>query len=171
MKSSPDGKDEKEGRIARHSRLAREAWAKPRSVLTRTKEWLVRLWITKGGGFYGLGYVITFISLEASSLSGDVVGSDNISDFITSQFIGFIIRFSVESFLNALSAVIWPVLLLQWPNGLGIVTLIAAYAGYRLLLDPFFENQIPELREAREARQARKAKAESNRAGSPGDRS
>ena len=157
MTPAPDSPNEKEGRIARHSRLAREALEQPSSVVHWSRNWLVRLWITKGGGFYGLGYVITFVSLEIRSLSGDLTGSDSVSGFVTSQGIQLIIRFSIESFLNAISALIWPVHLLQWLSGLGLVVLVAAYVGYRYTVFPLIETWVPEIREARETKAARKA--------------
>jgi hypothetical protein len=155
--SKPDSDDaKKEGRIARHSRLAQEVWNEPASVLHWSRDWLVRLWITKGGGFYGLGYVITFVTLEIRAISGDFGGGGDIGDFITSQVVQYIIRFSVESLLNAVFAVIWPVYLLQWAGGLGIVVLIGAYAVFRLVIYPFLANWIPELEEARKAKAASK---------------
>ena len=148
----------KEGRIARHSRLAREAWDEPRSILTWSRDWLVRLWITKGAGFYGLGYVITFVTLEARALSSDLGGSGGMTGFVTSQIIQFIIRFSVESFLNAMFALMWPVNLFRWLQGWGLPVLIGAYCLYRFVVRPTLETWFPELREAREAKAAKKAK-------------
>lgn len=157
--SEPDNDDaRKEGRIARHSRLAREAWDEPGSVLRWSRDWLVRLWITKGAGFYGLGYVITFITLEARSLSGDFGGGTDFAGFIASQFVQFIIRFSVESFLNAIFAVIWPIWVLQWLEGWGLVALIAGFIVFRFVIRPSVETWFPELREAREAKRAKKAR-------------
>jgi hypothetical protein len=144
-------KPKREGTLARHSRLAREAWTEPRTILTWSRDWAVRLWITKGGGFYGLGYVIAFVSLEVRSLSEDLGGDNDLVGFMTSQFIDFIIRFSVESFLNALLALIWPLLLLLWGDGLGIVILIGAWIGYRFAVRPLLEEWFPELKRASEA--------------------
>lgn len=158
MASKPDTDDaKKEGRIARHSRLAQEAWNEPASILHWSRNWLVRLWITKGGGFYGLGYVITFVSLEIRAISGDFSGSSGIGDLITSQLVQYVIRFSVDSLLNAVFAVIWPVYLLQWANGLGIIVLVGAYVVFRLGVYPLLENWIPELKEARQAKEAKAA--------------
>jgi hypothetical protein len=169
MKSEPDRDDAKrEGRIAGHARLAREAWGKPSSILTWSRNWFVRLWITKGGGFYGLGYVITFVTLEIRSLSGDLSGNGELAGFIASQFIQFIIRFSVESFLNAMFSLIWPVYLLRWLEGWGIVALIGIYVLYRSVVRPSLEIWFPELREAREAKEA---KAEADQANGTGKQS
>jgi hypothetical protein len=163
---SPDTDDKKkEGRMARHSRLAREAWEEPTSILRWSRDWLVRLWITKGAGFYGLGYVITFIALETRSISDDLGGDGDLAAFVASQFVQFIIRFSVESFLNAIFAVIWPVWVLQWLEGWGVVALIAAFIAFRFVVRPSVEAWFPELREAREAKKARKAAARAARAG------
>ena len=95
MEPAPDN-NKKEGRIAKHSRLAREAWEKPSSVAHWSRNWLVRLWITKGGGFYGLGYVITFVALEIRSLTGDLTGSESVAGFIASQAIQLVIRVARE---------------------------------------------------------------------------
>ena len=156
MATPESDNNKKEGRIARHSRLAREAWDRPSSVLEWIQSWAVRLWITKGGGFYGLGYVITFVSLEVRSLTGDVSGSGGVEDFITSQFIQFIVRFSFESFLNALFALAWPFYVLRDNPLMGVAVLIAAFAAYRLLARPLLEGWFPELKKAREAKAERK---------------
>jgi hypothetical protein len=126
----------------------------PSSIFQWPRDWFVRLWVTKGGGFYGLGYVITFVWLEIRATSGGIGGGD-IGDFITAQIIQYIIRFSLDSLLNALFALIWPIYLLQWANGLGIVVLIGVYTAYRFAVHPFLENRIPELEAAREAKAAR----------------
>lgn len=159
MASSPDTDETKEeGRIARHSRLAREAWDEPTSVLRWSRDWAVRLWITKGAGFYGLGYVVCFITLEVRSLSGDLGGGD-FAGFIASQVVQLIIRFSVESFLNAIFAVIWPVWVLQELGGWGVLALIAGFMMFRLVVRPSVEAWFPGLREAREAKAVKKAAA------------
>lgn len=152
MEPDPD-EAKKEGRIARHSRLAREAWDEPTSVLRWSRDWLVRLWVTKGGGFYGLGYVIAFVSLEYRSITDELGQTSGVNDFIASQIVGYIIRFSFESFMNALLAVIWPFLLLtRLPAG-GLFILAGAYLVYRYAVHPSLETWIPELKEAREAKE------------------
>jgi hypothetical protein len=166
MTTQPDPDDaKKEGRIARHSRLAREAWDEPASVLRWSRDWLVRLWVTKGGGFYGLGYVVTFVWLEIRAISGDIGGGGDIGDIITAQILQYIFRFSLDSLLNAIFAVIWPIYLLQWANGFGIVALIGAYAVYRYTVHPVLESRIPELKAAREAKEAKAARKKGGEAG------
>jgi hypothetical protein len=138
----------KEGLIARHLRTAQEISREPRSVVPRARAWLATLWAAKGGGFYGLGYVIAFLVLEAGSLTSSV-GNSSVSGFVTAQAIQYVLRFSVESILNTVLALVWPIHLLTWLGGYGLIVLAAGYAIFELGVRPLVEVAFPELKEAR----------------------
>ncbi len=155
-KKHPDKKDE--GRFARHRRIAGEVYAEPSSIGRLARKGLISVWVAHGAGFYGLGWIVAFCVLEFNMLTGDVAQSEGVTDFITSQLLEYALRIGLLSFLNTLLAAIWPVYVLQWLSGYGLVALVAAYFGFEKLLRPIVESQFPELREARE--QAHKNKVE-----------
>jgi hypothetical protein len=155
----PDKQDKKtEGRFTRHRRIASEVYAEPRSVGRLARKGLITLWVAHGAGFYGLGWIVAFCVLEFNMFTGDIVQSEGVTDFITNQLLEYVLRIGLLSFLNTLLAAIWPVYVLQWWSGYGLVVLVAGYFGFEKLLRPIVESQFPELREARE--QARKNKVE-----------
>ena len=147
-----------EGRFARHRRIASEVYAEPRSIGRLFRDGFVTLWVAHGAGFYGLGWIAAFLVLEADMFTGDIVQSEGVGDFISNQLLEYVLRIGLLSFLNSLLAAIWPVYVLQWLSGYGIVVLVAGYYGFEKLLRPFVESQFPELREARELAEKNKIK-------------
>ncbi|HMB73890.1 MAG TPA: hypothetical protein VKQ06_09985 [Gammaproteobacteria bacterium] len=139
----------KEGRVARHLRTAAEIRREPRTLLSLSRSWLARLWQAKGGGFYGLGYVVTFVWLEFRSLTGEIAQSTDVGSFLAGQVFGYLIRFSLESFLNVAVALVWPVLLLQSLGVWAIPLLAAGFVGFERAARPHAEAWFPELRAAR----------------------
>jgi hypothetical protein len=92
--------------------------------------------------------VIAFLVLEAGSLTSSV-GNSSVSGFVTAQAIQYVLRFSVESILNTVLALVWPIHLLTWLGGYGLIVLAAGYAIFELGVRPLVEVAFPELKEAR----------------------
>jgi hypothetical protein len=126
------------------------------TISTWARRRFLGLWQGKGGGVYGLGYALTFVALELRAFGGEIAASDSAAGFIAGQMFGYLIRISVDSLLNALYALVWPLVLL---NSLGVwlacaltgAFLIIAYAG-RQRLEAWF----PEVREVRLAKRQAK---------------
>jgi hypothetical protein len=102
---------------------SRSVIAEPRSVGPMLRDGLLKLWRTRGGGFYGLGYVICFVVLEIRMFAGDALQSDGVVSFVVMEALGIVFRFTVQSFLNTLLAFGWPVFVLDALNGWGIVAI------------------------------------------------
>lgn len=150
------GKQKKEGRIARHLRVAGEVRREPRTALTLIRGWLVRLWAARGGGLYGLGVVVSFLILEARMIAGDLADSAGVADFLVGEIVEFVFRLGYMSFVNGLLALLWPLYVLERLELWGLVLLAAGYAVFEYGLRPLVESRVPELVEAREARAAQK---------------
>jgi len=121
-------------------------------IFARARRRFLGIWQGKGGGLYGLGYALTFVALEVRALGSDIAASDSAAGFLAGQVFGYLIRISFDSILNALYALVWPLVLLQslgvWAAGaLTGAFLIFACAG-RHRLDAWF----PEVAEARLAK-------------------
>jgi hypothetical protein len=158
--SGPSESDTKEGRIARDVRLAWALGREPAAILPLLRRWLLKIWASRGGGFYGLGYVVTFAALEIKSLSVDLISVSGLA----AQAIQYVIRFSIESFFNGLSALLWPVLLLRSLGGLGLVVLAVAYAVFERAIRPLVEASYPEIRDARAERARLRQEKKASRA-------
>jgi hypothetical protein len=143
-----DQAPKKEGRIARDLRTVQEISRDPRSIVPRARGWFVALWVRNGGGFFGLCYVIAFITLEAMTLAGAVTESGT-SGFIVAQATQYLLRISIESILNAFLALAWPVYLWRWLGPYSLVVVAAAFVCFQFALRPVIEHWFPELEQAR----------------------
>jgi len=149
-------KAKKPGRFARHSRIVKEIYAEPRSLGGHVRDGFIAVWLAHGAGFYGLGWICTFVVLEVNTFGGELAQSEGVAEFVGGQFIEYVIRVGFLSFVNSILAAIWPVYLLQWLSGYGILVLVGGYLAFERLLRPVVENRFPELRAARQAADARK---------------
>lgn len=158
-----------EGRFVRHFGIVRRLAREPRYAFPLLRNWLVALWATKGGGFYGLGYVVTLVALEIFSLEQDVTrGASSVSgaeSFIAAQAIQYVAGFGVDSILNGIRAVLWPFYLFKWLGLPGVVAFVAGGAVFERVVRPSVEAWFPELAAARVQRlQAKQEKRERKRA-------
>jgi hypothetical protein len=153
-------KQKAEGRFSRHRRIAQEIYAEPRSSARFVRDGFVSVWVSHGAGFYGLGWIVTFVVLEVNMFGGELLQSDGVVDFFGSQLFEYVLRIGFLSFVNTLLAAIWPVYVLQWLSGYGVVLLIGGYYGFEKLLRPVVESRFPELGKAREAAEAKSQAAE-----------
>jgi hypothetical protein len=153
-------KQKAEGRFARHRRIAQEIYAEPRSIAGFIRDGFVSMWVSHGAGFYGLGWIVTFVVLEVNMFGGELLASDGVVDFFGSQLFEYVLRVGFLSFVNTLLAAIWPVYVLQWLSGYGVVLLIGGYYGFEKLLKPVVEGRFPELRKARQAAESKSQKAD-----------
>jgi len=151
------GKPKKEGRLSRHARIAGELKDDPRQIVALLRGAVLDLWCSRGGGFFGLGYLVAFAYFEISMLIEEVTETADLSGFMVGQLFELLLRFGIMSFVNALQALIWPVYVLQLYEGTGIILLIGAYFAFEKSLKPGLESLFPELREHRERVQAKKA--------------
>ena len=169
MTTEPTDSDTKESRFARDARLALHLGRKPAAILPLLRRWLAKLWASRGGGFYGLGYVVTFVALEIKSLSG---GLTTVSGWVA-QVAQYVLRFSVDSVRNMISAVIWPAHLFEWLGGpAGLIALAVGYAAFEIAIRPLVQAWLPEVGEAIAEQERRKQeKRERKRSRRAGDRS
>jgi hypothetical protein len=144
-----DETPKKKGRIARDLRTIQEISRDPRSIFPLARGWFVALWIKNGGGFFGLGYVIAFIVLEVATL-GSAFDQSSASGFVLGQAVQYVIRVSVDSLVNTILALLWPIYLWRWLGPYySPVVLVAAYFFFAFALRPFVEYWFPELKAAR----------------------
>ncbi|MEZ5559104.1 MAG: hypothetical protein R3E86_11280 [Pseudomonadales bacterium] len=113
------------------------------------------IWSTRGGGFYGLGYLVTFSILEVRLIVSNMYESDGVVSFFTSEIIDYVLRLGVQSFVNGVLALIWPLLLLDVMDVWALPALLAGYLLFEHLLRARLEAWFPELRAAKLQRRSR----------------
>ena len=141
------GKPPKEGRFARHRRLAGELSREPKQAIPLMRRTVFETWRSRGGGFYGLGYLITFTYLQVGVFIGDVAESDSVGGFALATLFEYLIRVSFMAFLNVFLALLWPFYVLEHFQGMGIILLVAGYLSFEFALRPVIERRFPELRD------------------------
>ncbi len=114
----------------------------PTTIGPRVRAFLLGLWKARGGGYYGLGYVITFVSLEISMFFTDVNESEGLSDFVSEQVVSLIFRFAFESILNSFLALIWPVLLISRFELNGVIILAASFIIFQWGIKPRLDEKL-----------------------------
>jgi len=139
----------------------------------RVKRGLAKIWSTGGGGFYGLGYLITFIVYEIRLLAREFAGADGIVDFVAEQLVERVFRIAIDSLGNSIKAFLWPIRVLSDYELWGVAALVIGWAVYTYFLherivdylgfDPKAERQAKRAAEAA-AKQAKLVKR-SNRQG------
>jgi len=88
-------------------------------------------WLTFGGGFYGAVALLTYLLIEFDELAGFFSNFTGIIDFLRSVSVDMLIRLFIDSLLNFIAAITWPVHWLGRLRGPHLwVWLVAAYAGY-----------------------------------------
>ena len=158
---SAAGKEKKPGRLTRHIHTAKRLHAEPKNIGPMMRDALVRVWSARGGGFYGLGYVVAFIVIEVQMFAGEILESSSAADFAVAQIFEFAIRISFLSFINVMLALIWPVYVFDIAGGYGLAALLLGYIVFEKLVRPMVENHFPELIAVREQRERKKrSKAE-----------
>lgn len=141
------------GRIARHLDAVREIRREPRAAARMVRAALLRLWRARGGGFYGLGYVVAFIVLEVRFVTSEFLGSEGIAQFVAHELLEYLFRFGWMTFLNGLLALIWPAFVLAWLGAWGIAVLVVGYFAFEHAARPLIEKWVPEIKDHREARE------------------
>lgn len=110
----------------------------PSALLDFMRRSFRTVWDARGGGLYAVGYVLTFMWLEAAMLVDDVVSANSIAGFFGEQLFEMFFRYLGESFRNMILAFMWPVHVVTLVPPWGAIAFGLAYAGF----DRFFRKPI-----------------------------
>ncbi len=87
-----------------------------------------RLWRTKSGGFYGIGYIISFVFLELRSFAEELINFDFTISGLIGQLISQILSFGVETLINSIQSFAWPWFFIKYFHWLpGAVLLVLGF--------------------------------------------
>ncbi|MEJ8567261.1 hypothetical protein [Elongatibacter sediminis] len=90
-------------------------------------------WLEFGGGFYGVVALITFVRIEVSEVTDWLFRSGSPFDVLARLDIGLLVNVIIQSIMNFVAAITWPVYWLGELRGQSaLLWLITAYAGYWL---------------------------------------
>ncbi len=117
----------------------------PRTAPSLAREALIKLWRVRGGGFYGLGYVITFVVLEIRMLIGNVVDSTDVVTLVVQEALEILFRFAVQSFINGFIAFGWPIFVVQYLHGWGLLAIGVGWFAFDRWAKPWINARLPDL--------------------------
>jgi len=126
--------------------IARGIIAEPRTVGPLLRGALLGIWRIRGGGFYGLGYLVCFVVLEVRMFVGDWEGSDDVVRFVIMEAIEVVFRFTVQSFVNGLLAFAWPAFIIDKLDGWGLLGIAACWVAFDRWGKARVEAWFPELK-------------------------
>jgi len=121
----------------------------PRSIGPMLRENLIGLFRSRGGGLYALGYVATFVLLEVLEIPefiGDVAGLFTGSGTLPGSLLALIVDFFVDTIGNMILAFMWPALLINYFEWVGVAMVAIGFATYDRFLRPIVERFVPELK-------------------------
>lgn len=126
-----------------HAVIVAASWLPPQLSTRRLDAWLDRWVKDVGGGFYGLMALSSFVGMELSSLFDDLVGFELSPGSIATALVPWLLGFSLDSLINSLKAIVWPVFLLEDLSVAGaLLTVGVAWAlfavGARVFPQPAF---------------------------------
>ena len=98
--------------------------------------WFVKVWKVRGGGLYAVGWAVTFVYLEITTILGEFMEADGIIDFLTSQLLQFMLRFMVDTFMNMGLAFAWPAFVAVWEKPIGAILLGLAFFLFPIFVKP-----------------------------------
>ncbi len=104
---------------------------KDRKKHDKKKDFLHHNWLKFGGGFYGIVALVTYALVELEEIIDFFRNFESFSHFIDTIGISLIINFFINSLLNFITAITWPV---HWMSEIDtdqkLMWLLAAYLGY-----------------------------------------
>jgi hypothetical protein len=132
-------------RLRKSVRTVRGVVAEPHKVPAQVQAGLLKIWRVRGGGFYGLGYVIAFVILEIHAFVTNFEGDGDIATMIMQEVLQFVFRFAAQSFINGFIAFGWPVFVVDYLGGWGLLALAATWLAFERWAKPWINSKLPEL--------------------------
>jgi len=92
------------------------------------RAWFRKVWDVRGGGLYAVGFAAAFLYFEIrEAVVEDIPQLAAMNNVLSSELIGFGIQFIIDSMINFVRALLWPMHVVQlWPP-VGLIALIAAF--------------------------------------------
>jgi hypothetical protein len=136
-KNTPPGPKKSVGRrvgenLRAAGELGREAAVRPGGLPDKAhgwfRSWFRKVWQVRGGGLYAVGFATAFLFFEIREVVfEDIPQFIAMNNILSSELIGFGIQFLVDTLLNFVRALLWPMYVVTlWPPA-GAIALAAAF--------------------------------------------
>ena len=122
--------------------LGREAVARPGGLPDKAhgwfRSWFRKVWEVRGGGLYAVGFAVAFLFFEIREVViEDIPQFVAMNNFLSSELIAFGIEFLVDTMVNFVRALLWPMyVVMLWPPAGAIALGIAFLLFPRYLKKP-----------------------------------
>ncbi len=124
--------------------LGRTAVERPRELPRHAegmfRRWFRQVWSVRGGGLYATGFALTFLYIEIVDIVTDDIPTLFSINLLSGELVGFIIEFFIDTFLNFVEALIWPIEVIAFAPPWGVVGLVVAW----FVFDRFLTSRIEE---------------------------
>ena len=92
------------------------------------RSWFRKVWEVRGGGLYAVGFAVAFLFFEIrEAVAEDIPQLFAMNHVLSSELIGFAIQFIIDTLINFVRALLWPMyVVMLWPPA-GAVALAAAF--------------------------------------------
>jgi len=118
--------------------LGRTAIDRPRELPSHAgglfRRWFRNVWSVRGGGLYAVGFAAAFLYLEIVDIVFDDVPALFSMNILSSELVGFIFSFFVDTFVNMLMALAWPAFAVIFAPPWGAIALALAFVVFNYYL-------------------------------------
>ncbi len=92
------------------------------------RSWFRKVWEVRGGGLYAVGFAVAFLIFEIrEAVVEDIPQFVAMNSILSSELIGFGIQFLVDTMVNFVRALLWPMyVVMLWPPA-GAIGLAVAF--------------------------------------------
>lgn len=116
-------KKDKAGLKKLKQELKSDRWSWQKVVMSK--------WVAFGGGFYGVMAVLTYVVVELREVVDFLTSENSIMATLSAMGISDIVSFFVNSIINFVTAIVWPVYWMNRVEGYSIwVWFVVVYCGY-----------------------------------------
>jgi len=122
--------------------FGREAVVRPEGLPGKAhgalRGWFRRVWDVRGGGLYAVGFAVAFLLFEVREIFfDDIPRFIAMNNVFSSEIIGFGFQFVLDTFINFVKALMWPVYIATlWPPAGAIALGLAFFLFPRYLKKP-----------------------------------
>ena len=128
-------------------KFSRDALQRPGSIPDKAhgafRTWFRRVWDVRGGGLYAVGFAIAFLIFEITEIvTDDIPQFIAMNNVFSSEIVGFGIQFIIDTMVNFVKALIWPVYVVTlWPPA-GAIALAVAFLRFPRYVKPHVESYL-----------------------------
>jgi hypothetical protein len=106
----------------------------PRHAEGMLRRWFRNVWAVRGGGLYAVGFAVTFLYLEIVEILTDDLPALFSINLLSSDLFELIVSFVIDTFMNFLTALIWPAFVVTFAAPWGAVALGIAFVAFNQFL-------------------------------------